>query len=103
MPTGRQAKISIATAVNHEIVAAVTDRIICVTALAFTVAGNVNITLKSDATAISGAMDFGAASEPRGLTHGIGDNPLKTEAGEAFKITLSAAIQVSGYLTYHLE
>lgn len=102
-PTVLKAVIDIATAVTHTVVAAVAGKKIKVCNLMFTVGGEVNITLKSDTDALSGALDFGGTDEPRGMTHHLGDYPLETATGKAFKITLSAAVQVSGYITYILE
>jgi len=103
MPTIRKANIDISAAETAEIIEAVAGSKICIVSLAFTVSDETNITLKSKATAISGAMDFGAAGEPKGMSHYMGIAPLCTEAGEAFNITSSAAVQVSGLVTYYLE
>jgi len=103
MATVRRAKISFAGAENKEIIAAVPGFLICIATLALTVAGQTNLTLNSDDTALSGALDLGGTNEPRGLTHTLGDYPLKTASGEAFKIDSSLAVQVSGFTTYFLE
>ncbi|MBA7666359.1 hypothetical protein ES703_74438 [subsurface metagenome] len=103
MPTIRRAKIDFSLAENKEIVEGVSGKKICITNIGFTVGGETNITFKSNTTAISGAMDFGAANEPRGLTHGLGLFPLETAEGEGFFITSSLAVQVSGYVTYYLD
>jgi hypothetical protein len=97
------AVINIATATTHEIITAVTGKKIKIVNLMFTVFGETNVTLQSDATPISGALDFGATDEPRGMVQHFGDAPLETISGEAFKITLSGAVQVSGYVTYFTE
>jgi len=103
VPAIHKAVINIATAATHEIVAAVAGFKISIASIAFTVAGETNLTLCSAATPISGAMDFGGTNEPRGLTHAPGEYSLQTVAGEAFQIINSAAIQVSGYVTYYLS
>lgn len=103
MPAIHKAKIDIATAADHTIIAAVPSRKISISAIAFTVAGETNLTLKSGSTALSGAMDFGGTNEPRGLTHNLGEYPLQTAVGEAFVITNSIAVQVSGYVSYYLS
>lgn len=95
--------INFNTAATHEIVAAVTARKIKIVNLMFTVAGETNITLQSDANVLSGALDFGGTDEPRGMAQHFGDAPLATVEGEAFKITSSGAVQVSGYVTYFTE
>lgn len=102
MPAIRKAKINIATADDHEIIAAISGKKISITNIALTVGGETNITLKSGTTAISGAMDFGGTDEPRGMTQGLGEYPLQTTLGEAFVMASSLAVQVSGYVTYYL-
>lgn len=103
MPLVRRKKINFTGTGDKEVVAAVSGFAICIATMAFTVGGETNLTLKSLATAISGAMDFGGSDEPRGLTHGLGDYPLKTAVGESFVIASSIDVQVSGYVTYFLE
>jgi len=103
VPEILKAKIDFATAATHEIIAGVAGFKINITSIAFTVAGETNLTLKSAATAVSGAMDFGGTNEPRGLTHGMADYGIRLTSGEAFNITSSAAVQVSGYVGYYLS
>ena len=103
MPVIRKAKIDFSTAITSPIVAAVPDKKISIVNLGFTVSGETNITLKSETTAISGAMDFGGSDEPHGLTQHFGDYPLQTAYGEAFQIQSLNAVQVSGYVTYYLD
>lgn len=103
VPAILKAKIDISTAADIEVIAAVATRKISISSIVFTVAGETNITLKSGATAISGAMDFGGTNEPMGMSHGMGDMPLQTAAGEAFVIANSIAVQVSGWVTYFLS
>lgn len=97
------AVINFATAATHSIIAAVTGKKIKITNIMLTVAGETNLTFKSATTAISGALDFGGTDEPRGMVHSLGDFPLETASGEAFQITSSGAVQVSGYVTYYTE
>lgn len=103
MPLVRRKIIDFDGTVDKEIIELVEGFLICIGALAFTVGGDTNITLKSFETPISGAMDFGGENEPRGMTHGLGDHPLKTAAGEGFFMESEIDVQVSGYVTYHLE
>ncbi len=95
--------ISIATAATHVIIPAVGAKRICITSLMFTVGGEVNITLYNGDTALSGAMDFGGTSEPRGMVSNFDNRPMELSDSLAFKIVLSAAVQVSGFVCYHLE
>ena len=95
--------ISIATAADHTIIAAVSGKRIVVTSIVFTVGGDVNVTLKDGTTALSGAMDFGGTSEPRGMVVNFGDIVMRLSVGNAFIITLSAAVQVSGFVVYYVE
>lgn len=98
-----RAVIDFSTAANHTIAAAVAGQEIHITNLTLTVGGETNLTFKSGTTAMSGPMDFGGTNEPRGLKDHLGCCPLKTTAGEAFIITSSAAVQVSGYVTGYYE
>ena len=95
--------ITFATAATHEIVAAVAGKKIKITNLMLTVSGETNLTFKSAGNAISGPLDLGGTDEPRGMVHSFGDHPLETVAGEAFNITSSGVVQLSGYTTYFLE
>jgi len=103
LPTILQAKIDFNTAATHEIITLVAGEKIKIKNIMLTVAGDTNLTFQSDATALSGAMDFGGTDEPRGMVHNFGDAPLETIINEAFKITSSGAVQVSGYVTYFTE
>ena len=98
-----RAVIDFSTAASHTIAAAVAGKVIHITNLTLTVGGETNLTFKSGTTAISGAMDFGGTNEPRGISDHLGCCPLKTTVGEAFVITSSAAVQVSGYVTGYYE
>jgi len=95
--------IDIASIASHTIIAAVSGKKINITSLLFTTGGDVNITLKDGTTALTGAMDFGGTSEPRGIVANFGDNAMELTPGNAFVITLSAAIQVSGLVCYYLS
>lgn len=92
--------INIATIANHTIIAGTAAQKIHVINFIFTVAGEVNITLKSGTNALTGAMDFGGANEPRGMVTPLGVGPLVCNTGEDFVITLDTAIQTSGFVTY---
>jgi hypothetical protein len=92
--------INIATAATHVIVEAIAGRKILISFLTWTVGGEVNITLYEGANPISGAMDFGGASEPRGIVMHPDAGYLELDEGKAFRILLSAAVQVSGFLLY---
>ncbi|MBA7602925.1 hypothetical protein ES703_10021 [subsurface metagenome] len=97
------AKIDVATAADHEIVAGSTGQKIHVVNLMFTVAGEVNIILKSGANELTGPMDFGGTDEPRGAVTPLGLGPLVCNSGEAFVINLNADIQTSGFVTYYKQ
>ena len=97
------AAISISTATTHDIIAAVATKKHHITSIMFTVAGEVNVTLINEGGNFSGAMDFGGTGEPRGLTHNFGQIPLVGTVNKKFQILLSAAVQVSGVVTYYDE
>ena len=84
-PTILNAVINIATASTHEIITAVTGKKIKIVALMFTVAAETNVTLQSDTTLKSGAMDFGGTDEPRGMVQHFGNAPLETVPAKRLK------------------
>jgi hypothetical protein len=98
-----QKKITFAAAANNCVVSPVTGKKIKITNIMLTVFGEVDLTLRSGTTPLSGALDFGATDEPRGMVHHFGDFPLETASGEGFCILASTTVQVSGYVTYYTE
>lgn len=84
-------------------IAAVADKKHKITTILLTVAGQTNIVLLTAATPLSGPMDFGGTDEPRGMVSNHGNWPLECATNEAFNITSSAAVQVSGYVIYYDE
>lgn len=97
------AVINIATAATHEIIPAAPGRRIKIWFLTLTVGGDVNITFYDGAVAFSGAMDFGGTSEPRGIVMPPDGKCIPIGENNAFKILLSAAVQVSGFCLYSYE
>jgi len=98
-----KAVINIATAATHAIIAAVANVKHKITMIVLTVGGDTDLTFERAATAMSGAMAFGGTNEPRGMVANHGNFPLECGTNEAFNITNSAAIQVSGYVVYYDE
>ncbi len=100
-----QAAINFSTAADHTIVAADATNKIKIVSMRLTVAGETNLTFKRGTTAVSGAMDFGGTGEPKGMVDGgsVFNPILETNANEAFIITSSAAVQVSGWVRYFKE
>lgn len=98
-----QAVINFAAAANNCVISPVTGKKIKIVNIMLTVAGEINLTLRSGTTGLSGALDFGGTDEPRGVVHHFGDAPLETASGEGFCILCSTAVQVSGYVTYFTE
>jgi len=99
----KRAEIWENTAANNEIITAVALKKICIVNLVFTVDAEADIYLNSDANHMSGAMDFGAANEPRGFVSNHGNFPLKTVIGEAFKIESDTTARIAGYVIYYEE
>lgn len=102
-PSASYQAITVATAATHTIIPGVTGKRLRIVSLFFTVAGEVNITLYDGGSAISGPMDFGGTSEPRGIVIPFPYSPLELGDGNAFKIGLSAAVQVSGLVCYYYQ
>ena len=101
--SNKVAAINIASIGSNLVVSGVAGKSICITSLAWTVAGEVNITLYGGASAISGPMDFGGSSEPRGMVSNFGFHHIEIPEGQGFSISLSDAVQVSGMVCYHLK
>lgn len=74
-----------------------------ITMIVLTVDGATNIAFLTAATPLSGPMDFGGSGEPKGMVSNFGNFPLVCATNEAFNITSSAAVQVSGYVVYYDE
>lgn len=102
-PSASYKAINIASATTHTIIPGVSGKRIRIVSLFFTVAGEVNVTLLDGSTSISGLMDFGGTSEPRGIVIPFPYSPLELGAGNAFEIGLSAAVQVSGTVCYYYQ
>ena len=97
------AVISENTAATHELVAATAGQKIHVVNLFFTVEGEQDLTFLSAADPLTGVMPFGAVGEPKGAMIPLGIGPLVCESGEAFNMTLSQAILVSGFCTFYKQ
>jgi len=96
------ASISAATSgAGNTIVAAVAGKQIRVMGYVLDSVTAVTIQWFSNTTALSGSMSMGATST---LACPIdnGDGWFETAAGEALKMTLGGAVQVSGHLVYRL-
>lgn len=93
----KQAAINESGIATHEIVAAVSGKSIRVHSLMFTVGGPVNITWRSGANNLSGAMEF-ADSGGMAVSSEVG--LMWTNPGEALNLVADAAVQISGIITY---
>lgn len=94
----KRAVINESTAASNEIVAAVAGKRIIVLNYVLMAGGTVDVTWQSAATALSGAMPLVANA---GIATTDAENGLlETAVGEALNLLSSAAIQVSGHLTY---
>ena len=93
------AVINIASAADNTIVSAVSGEIVRVWKIWFWVNGTVSVTIKDGTTSLTGAMAMVAQNEfNRPLDEVV---PwFTTTAGNAFVITLSGAVQVSGRVYY---
>ena len=94
--------IDIAAATTKIIIQGVQDKKLFISAIVLTVGGETNLTFYDGYFPISGAMDFGGVSEPRGAVITHGDRPLVLGKGKSFSIKSSLAVQVSGYVVYYV-
>ncbi|HEX8266970.1 MAG TPA: hypothetical protein VF596_16330 [Pyrinomonadaceae bacterium] len=103
-PTELYAPIDVASSGDNTLVAAVSGRRIKVLDYTFVCSGTVNAKFRSNSTDLTGAMAFvansGIASAKGSISQGA---ILATQSGEALKLNLSSAVQVSGHLTYYLD
>lgn len=97
--TVKYAAISMSTAADNTVVAAVAGKRIGVLNYVLVVAGATTLTWKSAANVKSGAMSLGANGQ---LTiGGEGAAPvMETNTGEALVLTPGSAVQVSGHVAY---
>jgi hypothetical protein len=93
-----QILVNINAATTTELKAAVTGHTYTVIGISLTVAGENNLTWKSNTTALSGPMDFGGSGEPHGWQANMWPHGLKCTAGEALKLTTTTTEQVSGFV-----
>lgn len=97
------AKIDIATAARHEIVAATASQQIHICAITFTLSTENDLTFENGTTALTGVMPFGGTNEPKGMTLNLNPFPWIMTVNTAFNITLSNGSQVSGWVQYYKE
>lgn len=95
------AAINTAAAGPTALIAAAADLKHHVTMIVLTVAGDTDITFSTAATLLTGAMAFGGTDEPRGMVANHGNFPLVGGTNEAFNITNSGSILITGYLVYY--
>ena len=98
----KYAAINFSLAETKIIITGTAGKRICVSAIVLVVGGETNLTLYDASTAISGPMDLGGSSEPRGMVIPLGITPLELGFGNDFKIGSSIAVQVSGTVIYQL-
>jgi len=89
---------------DNPVVSADATKKIKVLSYSFVCAGSVNVRFKSSGTSLTGAMPFIANT---GMTAGpctpSGGSLFETAVNESLRMNLSAAVQVSGHLSYYLE
>ncbi len=97
----KHAVISFITAGDNPVVALVAGKRIKVLGYVLIGEGAVRVTFKSNATALSGAMNLAADGNGIAAAMADFDRPwLTTAVGEALNLHLDAGVQVSGHLTY---
>lgn len=90
--------VSSATAADFEIAAAVSGKKHVLLGFFLVAAGTVVVTVRSNTTALTGAMTMIAGTP---LACPVADhNQLETSAGEALNLLLSTTVQVSGWAFY---
>lgn len=98
-PAGLQeAVININTATDHDLVAGVSGQVIKIWKLFFRANGDLTVTIKDGATALTGAMDFaqgGSFTLPKDT-----DPWFTLAANSPFRLTVAQAVQLSGRVYY---
>lgn len=102
-PSTAYAAINISGAGIHSLIPAKAGMRIKIISLFFTVAGEVNITLYNGTDPITGPMDFGGVSEPRGIVIPFPYSPLELTVENDLSISLSASVQISGSACYYYQ
>lgn len=102
-PDSKLAPIDISSIGSHSIIPGVPGKSIRILSIFFTASAEVNVTLLEDSSALSGAMDFGASGEPRGISLAFQYSPVALGTGKGLNISLSAASQVSGAVCYFYQ
>lgn len=97
------AKVDMSTATTTAIVAATTGKKIKVVSYTLVGGGATNVTWKSATTALTGAIPLIASTVVAVGGQQDGGHVLETAAGEALNLTNSAAVQVSGHVSYFVE
>lgn len=98
------AVIDESTSGNNTLVSAVAGYRIRVLSYDFVVNGEVSVRFESgaDGTALSGVMPFASKGQGKISVYTGSHGVFETAAGELLNMELSAAVQVSGHLTYTL-
>ncbi|MDP3598608.1 MAG: hypothetical protein Q8S75_16605, partial [Nitrospirota bacterium] len=93
-----EAVINVATAADHDIVAAVAGQVIKVWKLALWSNGDQTLTIKDGATALAGAMDF--AQGGKLVLPKDADPWFTLSVNSPFRLTITQAAQLSGRVYY---
>ncbi|MBA7496100.1 hypothetical protein ES702_06698 [subsurface metagenome] len=91
------------TIASVQVIGLVATKKLCIVNITFTVDAEADISLNSNDVPITGIMDFGGTNEPKGFVANHGNFPLKTVAGEAFKIQSDTTARIAGYVMYYEE
>ena len=94
-----QVAININSATTTALKAGVSGHTYTVLTISLTVAAENNLTWKSNTTALSGPMDFGASGEPHGWQANLWPCGLKCAVDETLNLTTTTTGQVSGFIT----
>lgn len=100
--SSKYAAINFSTVGGFAVISGTAGKKILIYSLAFTVGGATEVTLKDGDTNISGPMDFGDTSEPRGVVVPLTILPIELGSGNSFVISISSSVQVSGMVIYRL-
>ena len=102
LESSKYAPINFSATGGVNVVSGTAGKKILIYSLFFTVGGATEVTLKDGNNNISGPMDFGDTSEPRGIVVPLTILPIELGSGNSFVISISSSVQVSGMVIYRL-
>ncbi len=97
------ASINIDDAATEIIIMPNPNFLLYIATIVITVSGETDISFHFGVFGDTGAMDFGADGEPRGIVIATGNSPISCGTGSLQITTTGAGIHVGGFVSYYRE